>query len=126
VAFGGQLPATPQTLKAGDNRWQNLLLDLDEEKESCVRVLEGVRLAERGDADIVAGLRRIREEELRAMLAKSEPDAVHVSAPTEEAPARQKEAGLEQQQAAWMEHQQAVWEASGKPPPWAEWDGSRK
>jgi len=128
LALGGQLPAISRTFKAGDNNWQNLLLDLDEEKQSCTTLLEGIRLAERVDNNIAIGLQHIREEELRHqeeirdMLAKSEPGAVRVPDPWDKETARQKEEWLGEQKAAWLEQQRAMWEASGKPTPWAEWE----
>jgi hypothetical protein len=128
LALGGQLPAISHMFKAGDNNWQNLLLDLDEEKQSCTTLLEGIRLAERVDNDIAIGLQRIRKEELRHqeeirdMLAKSEPGAVQVPDPSDKETARQKEEWLGEQKAAWLEQQRAIWEASGKQTPWAEWE----
>jgi len=128
LALGGRLPAVSRTFKAGDNNWQNLLLDLDEEKQSCTALLEGIRLAERVDNNIAIGLQRIRNEELRHqeeirdMLAKSEPGAVRVPDPADEETARRKEEWLGEQKAAWLEQQRAMWEASGKQTPWAEWE----
>jgi rubrerythrin len=128
LALGGQPPIVSRTLKAGDNNWQNLLLDFDEEKQSCTTLLEGIELARHVDHNIVKGLQRIRQEELRhreeirTMLMKSEPDAIPVPEQLNEETARQKQAWLEQQKMAWMAQQQAAWEAAGKPIPWAEWE----
>ncbi|HEV8712170.1 MAG TPA: ferritin-like domain-containing protein [Candidatus Binatia bacterium] len=128
LALGGQPPAVARTPKAGQNTWQNLLLDFDEEKQSCATLLEGMRVATPVDAEIVAGLQRLREEEIRHheeirdMLMKSEPDAVPPPEPLAHESAKQKQMWLEQQKMAWLAQRRAEWEAAGKPVPWVEWE----
>lgn len=128
LTLGGQPPIVSRILKVGDNNWQNLLLDLEEEQQSCTTLLEGIWLATHVDNDIVRGLRRIRQEELchreeiRDMMRKSEPDAMPVPEQLNEEATQQKQAWLEQQEMAWMTQQQAAWEAAGKPIPWVEWE----
>ncbi len=127
-ALGGQPPAVPRTLKAGDNSWQNLLLDLDEEHQSCAALLQGMQLATHVDDNLKAGLQRIRQEEvrhheeIRDMLMKSEPNAAPMPEPRDAAAAQQKQTWLEEKKMAWMAQQQAAWETAGKPIPWAEWE----
>lgn len=121
-----------RTLKAGDNTWQNLQLDLDEEDQSCATMLKGMQLATHVDEQIEAGLRRIRQEErrhheeIRDMMMKSEPNAAPMPEPMDAAAAREKQTWLEKQKMAWMDQQQEIWEAAGKPIPWAEWKGEQE
>ncbi|HKA56404.1 MAG TPA: ferritin-like domain-containing protein [Candidatus Binatia bacterium] len=128
LALGGRPPSLPHASRVGQNSWQDLLLDLDEEKRSCATLLEGMRIATHVDAEIVAGLRRIREEEvrhheeIRDMLMKSEPDAVPAPEPVGPEGARQKQVWLEQQKMAWLAQRRAEWEAAGRPVPWVEWE----
>lgn len=56
LALGGQPPPVPRTPKTGQNSWQNLLLDFDEEKQSCATLLEGMRVAIHVNDEIVTGL----------------------------------------------------------------------
>jgi bacterioferritin (cytochrome b1) len=128
LALGGQPPTVPHTAKAGQNSWQNLLLDLDVEKQSCATLLEGMRVATHVDAEIVAGLQRIREEEIRHheeirdMLMKSEPDTVPAPEPLDHESAKQKQVWLAHQKMAWLAQRREEWEAAGKPVPWVEWE----
>jgi rubrerythrin len=128
IALGGHPPTIVHTPKAEQNGWRSLLLDLNEEQQSCATLLEGVRLATHIDPDIAAGLRRIREEEarhreeIRAMFMKSEPDAVAAPEPSGSEGAEQKQKWLAQQKMKWLAQRQAEWEAAGKPEPWGEWE----
>jgi hypothetical protein len=85
-------------------------------------------MATRVDDNVVAGLRQIREdeirhrEEIREMLMKSEPDAVPTAEPLDAERARQKQMWLEQQKMAWLAQRRAEWEAAGKLVPWVEWE----
>jgi len=128
LALGGQPPTVPHTPRIGQNSWQNLLLDLDEEKQHCATLLEGMRVATHVDAEMVGGLQRIREEEIchheeiRDMLMKSEPDTVPAPEPLDHESAKQKHVWLEHQKMAWLAQRREEWEAAGKPVPWVEWE----
>jgi len=128
LALGGQPPTIARTPTTGQNSWQNLLLDFDEEKRSCATLLEGLRVATRIDDEIVAGLQRIWEEEvrhqeeIRDMFVKSEPDAVSAPEPLDAESAKQKYEWLAQQKMEWLSQRQTEWKAAGKPVPWVEWE----
>ena len=128
LTLGGQPPVVVRPTRLAQNSWHDLLLDLDEEKQRSAALLEGMRVAAHVDDKIVAGLQRIREEEIRHheeirdMLMKSEPDAVYAPEPSDAEGAKQKRVWLEQQKMIWLAQRQAEWEAAGKPESWVEWE----
>jgi bacterioferritin len=127
IALGGDLPTVAGPTKLGKNSWENLRLDLEEEKKDYDELLQGLQPAERFDSAIAEGLRRIRQEEHRHreelldLLLKSEPGVP--PHPTAQRPTleKQKRAWLEQQKMEWIDKRRATWEAEGKPTPWIEW-----
>jgi rubrerythrin len=85
-ALGGEVPAVSITVKKGGNAWENLLMDIEEEKRDGIEVVQRLyRLAERTDPQIAAGLRRIQEdekrhrEEIMSMLMRTDPQAFSVT-----------------------------------------------
>lgn len=126
-ALGGNLPLSVATPGYGKNTWENLRMDLQEERKDQTELLHGLRTAEHLDREIAEGLSRLRQDErkhraeLLDMLMKSEPDAVPQPSPLPQALERQKHAWLAQQKMEWLERKRAVWEADGKLIPWAEW-----
>ena len=83
LALGGELPQrSVLNIEKAGNAWENLLIDVDEEKRDAVHVLTRLyTVAERVDPEIAAGLRRMHEEETRhrdeitQMLMRSDPQA---------------------------------------------------
>jgi rubrerythrin len=82
----GEVPAVSLTVKTGRNAWENLLMDVEEEKRGGVEVLGRIyTAAERVDPEIAAGLQRIYEEEQRHreeiqdMLLRTDPQAFSVT-----------------------------------------------
>lgn len=126
-ALGGDLPLPTHTPVRGKNTWENLRMDLQEERKDQTELLQGLRTAEHLDREIAEGLSRLRQDErkhraeLLDMLMKSEPDAVPQLPPLPQELERQKHAWLAQQKMEWLERKRAVWEADGKLIPWAEW-----
>jgi hypothetical protein len=76
--------------KRGHNAWENLLLDIEEEKRDRIEVLDRLyTLAQDADPAIAEGLRRIHEDERRHreeildMLMRTDPQAFSTTAPEE-------------------------------------------
>ena len=132
-ALGGEIPQTTFTVKHGKNSWENLMMDIEEEKRDCASVLKQLyTVVEHADPDIAAELRRIRDDEKRHreeildMLGKSYPYALpHVTADSAQLE-KQKQTWLDLQKMEWFARRQAEWEAAGKPIPWAEWVGEKE
>lgn len=126
LALGGSLPQVSVPPKTGANNWESLLLDLEEEKQNCREILIAIQAATHADTDIVAGLRRIyneeahHREEIRDMLMKSQPYTAPILTRQQEQ-AAEKEIWLEEQKNGWLARGQAEWEANGKQVPWVEW-----
>jgi rubrerythrin len=126
-ALGGAPPQPVSTPIRGKNTWENLRMDLQEERKDQAELLHGLRTAEHLDREIAEGLSRLRQDErkhraeLLDMLMKSEPDAVPQPSTLPQALERQKHAWLARQKMEWFERKRAVWEADGKLIPWAEW-----
>ena len=95
-ALGGEVPAVSLSIKTGRNAWENLLMDADLEKRDGMEMWGRLfSAAERVDAEIAAGLRRIQEEERRhhqeivSMLLRADPQAFSVN-PAEAQEGRQR------------------------------------
>jgi bacterioferritin (cytochrome b1) len=79
VALGGEIPQIPSTLQDGWNSWEDLRLDLAEEKYHDWDLRDQLPLVERVDSATAETLRRIHAEEsnhralLTAMLMRSDP-----------------------------------------------------
>jgi len=132
-ALGGEIPRTTLTVKNGQNSWECLLMDIEEEKRDRTTILEQLyTVVEPADPDIAEGLRRIRDDEKRHreeildMLLKSDPYALPHLAVEPAQLEKQKQTWLEQQKMEWLDQRRAEWEAAGKPVPWAEWIGERE
>jgi rubrerythrin len=131
-ALGGDVPHPLPSPRCGANTWENLRLDLEEERKDDEAFLSGLRLAERFDHEITEGLSRLRHDErkhreqLLDLLQKSEPDAVPTPPSQPEDVERQKQIWLAQQKMTWLERQRSRWEANGKPISWAEWIARRE
>ncbi len=75
------IPSVTYTPAVGKNSWECLKIDIERERHCCDRLLRVLRLAERLDPQLAAGLRRMRHEEQRHyeelldMMMKSQPDA---------------------------------------------------
>jgi rubrerythrin len=89
-ALGGEVPEVPVAAKRGHNAWENLLLDIEEEKRDRIEVLDRLyTLAQDADPEIAEGLRRIHEDERRHreeildMLMRTDPQAFSTTAPEE-------------------------------------------
>ncbi|HWP58950.1 MAG TPA: ferritin-like domain-containing protein [Candidatus Acidoferrales bacterium] len=89
-ALGGEVPEVPMALKRGRNAWENLLMDIEEEKRDRTEVLERLyTVAQDADPEIAEGLRRIHEDERRHreeildMLMRTDPQAFSTTAPEE-------------------------------------------
>ena len=132
TALGGDIPHPLPSPRRGVNTWENLLLDLEEERKDDEAFLAGSRVAERFDREIAEGLSRVRHDErkhreqLLDLLQKSEPDAVPTPPSQSEDVERQKQIWLAQQKMTWLERQRSRWEANGKPISWAEWIARRE
>lgn len=81
-ALGGAVPEPSVQVRQGGNPWENLLLDVEEEKRDGVLMLEKLYMvAERVDPELAAGLRRMYEDEARHreeimdLLMRSDPQA---------------------------------------------------
>jgi rubrerythrin len=132
-ALGGEIPQMTFTVKNGRNSWENLLMDVEEEKRDHTVVLEQLYTAvEHADPEIAEGLHRIREDEKRHreeildLLLRSDPYALPRPTAEQAQLERQKQAWLEQQKMAWLDKRRAEWEAAGKQTPWAEWIAERE
>jgi rubrerythrin len=86
--LGGEVPAVTLTIKTGRNAWENLLMDVEEEKRDGIEALEHLySMAARTDPEIAAGLRRMQEQERRHreeilnMLVRTDPQASPVVDP---------------------------------------------
>lgn len=80
--LGGEVPAVSSSVKTGRNAWENLLMDLEEEKHDSIDFLERLlSVAERTNPEIAAGLRRMQadeqrhREEILSMLMRTDPQA---------------------------------------------------
>jgi rubrerythrin len=126
-ALGGELPTPTAAAKHGKNNWENLRLDLEEEKKDYDELLQGLLKAEHLDPAIAEELRHIRgeerrhREELRELLMKSEPGAPPHPITQRPGLEKLKQTWLERQKMEWLEAQRLAWEADGKPVPWIEW-----
>lgn len=87
-ALGGEVPEAPTAVNRGRNAWENLLMDIEEEKRDRIEVLERLyTVAQDADPEIAEGLRRIHEEEKRHreeildLLMKTDPQAFSTTAP---------------------------------------------
>src|SRR4051812_43023825 len=126
-ALGGELPTSTAAAKHGKNNWENLRLDLEEEKKDYDELLQGVLKAEHLDPAIAEELRHIRgeerrhREELLELFTKSEPDSLPHPIAQQPGLEKLKQAWLEQQKMEWLEAQRLAWEADGKLVPWIEW-----
>jgi rubrerythrin len=126
-ALGGDLPLSPHIPVRGRNTWENLRMDLQEERKDYTELLSRVRMVEHVDQEIAEGLLRLRQDErkhraeLLDMLMQSEPDAVPRPSTLPQELEKQKHAWLGQQKREWFDRRRAVWEADGKLIPWAEW-----
>jgi rubrerythrin len=131
-ALGGDIPRPSTSPRRGVNTWENLLLDLKEERKDDEAFLAGLRVAERFNHEIAEGLSRLRHDErkhreqLLDLLQKSEPDAVPTPPPQPEDVERQKQIWLAQQKMTWLEQRRSLWEANGKSISWAEWIARRE
>jgi rubrerythrin len=131
-ALGGDVPQPSASPRRGANTWENLRLDLEEERKDDDTFLSGLRIAERLDHKIAEGLSRLRHDEqkhraqLLDLLQKSEPDAVPSPPSQSEDVERQRRIWLAQQKMAWLEQRRDLWEANGKPISWAEWISRRE
>ncbi|HXG50185.1 MAG TPA: ferritin-like domain-containing protein [candidate division Zixibacteria bacterium] len=90
VALGGEIPEVPIAVEKGRNAWENLLIDIEEEKRDGIEALERLyTLAQDADPEIAEGLRRIHEEEKRHrgeildMLMRTDPHAFSTTTPSE-------------------------------------------
>lgn len=86
LELGGEVPAVSSTIKTGRNPWENLLMDVEDEKRDRIGALERLySVAGRTDPEIAAELRRMHEQERRhideilSMLARTDPQAAPVS-----------------------------------------------
>jgi len=127
LTLGGDLPTPAGPAKLGKNSWENLRMDLEEEKKDYDELLQGLQTAEHLDPAIAEELRRIRHEErkhreeLRDLLQKSEPDVPPHPITRQPGVEKQKQAWLEQQKMEWLDERRTMWEADGKSIPWIEW-----
>ena len=62
-ALGGALPLPVSTPIRGKNTWENLRMDLQEERKDQTELLHGLRTAEHLDREIAEGLSRLRQDE---------------------------------------------------------------
>ncbi len=84
--LGGEEPELSLPIQTGRNAWENLLLNVQEERRDIIAVPERLySVAERIDPEIAAGLRRMHEQERRhrqemlAMLMRADPQAAAVA-----------------------------------------------
>jgi rubrerythrin len=81
-ALGGDVSEPSFSPKMGKNSWECLRMDVEAEKRSCTDLLQLLHVVERINAELVEGVRRLRQEERRhyeemlGMLMKSEPYAL--------------------------------------------------
>ena len=79
IAFEGEVPQIPSRLADGSNTWEDLKLDLMEEKRHDWDLRDHLPLVERFDAETANGLRRMLAEDsahralITAMLMRSDP-----------------------------------------------------
>lgn len=131
-ALDGDVPEASASPRRGANTWENLRLDLEEERKDDDTFLSGLRIAERFDPKIAEGLSRLRNDEqkhraqLLDLLQKSGPDTVPSPPPQLEDVERKKQVWLAQQKMEWLEKRRSLWEANGKPISWAEWISRRE
>ena len=131
-ALGGDIPHLFTSPRHGVNTWENLRLDLEEQRKDDEAFLAGLRVAENFDHEIAEGLSQLRHDErkhreqLLDLLQKSEPDAVPAPPSQSEEVERQKQIWLAQQKMTWLDQRRSLWEANGKPISWAEWIARRE
>jgi bacterioferritin (cytochrome b1) len=81
ASLGGSLPRLSFASREGGNSWENLRLDLDEEKHCIWNLEERLMKIDRLNPEIASGLRQILEDEIRHrdeitdMLVRSDPQA---------------------------------------------------
>jgi rubrerythrin len=87
-ALGGEVPPAAPGVKEGRNPWENLLMDVEEEKRDRIEALERLyAAAQNADPEIAEGLRRIHEDEKRhreeilEMLMRTDPQAFSTTTP---------------------------------------------
>jgi rubrerythrin len=90
LALGGEVPEVPPAVQKGRNAWENLLMDIEEEKRDGIEALERLYTeAQDADPEIAEGLRRIHEEEKRHreeildLLMRTDPQAFSTTMPNE-------------------------------------------
>ena len=88
LELGGEIPAVSVIIKTGRNAWENLLMDVEEEKRGGIEILGRLyTAAERVDPEIAENLRRMHErerrhrDEINDMLLRTDPQAFSVTAP---------------------------------------------
>jgi len=125
--LGGEVPRPGPPAKLGKNSWENLRLELEEERKDYTELLPGLLTAEHFDPAIAEGLRRLRQderkhrEELLELMLKSDPNVPpHVTTQRPDLE-KQKRVWLEQQKLEWLDQRRVAWEADGRPTPWIEW-----
>jgi hypothetical protein len=125
--LGGEVPRPGPPAKLGNNSWENLRLELEEERKDYTELLPGLLTAEHLDPAIAEGLRRLRQDErkhrkeLLELMLKSDPNVPpHVTTQRPDLE-KQKRVWLEQQKLAWLDQRRVAWEADGRPTPWIEW-----
>ena len=85
VALGGKLPDVQERLATGENSWQRLRADLDEEDRTAGRLVQQLWSIESEHPDVDELLRRIHEEEKKqraeivGMLMRSDPFAASLA-----------------------------------------------
>jgi hypothetical protein len=85
VTLGGKLPEVPESRSTGNNSWQYLLMDLEEESRCADHLAEQMWSTESDHADIAELLQQINEAEkkdreaIREMLMRSDPFALSLA-----------------------------------------------
>jgi rubrerythrin len=129
LALGGDVPKPTVNLNIGQNSWECLLLDLEQEKRSCAELMTRAQTAVHVNPEIASGLLRMRaeeqrhHEEVREMWMKSEPNIPPVPKTQHPEMEQQKQLWFERQRSAWFARQRSEWETTDNPVPWTEWEG---
>ena len=128
-ALGGDAPQPAESPRLGQNSWECLLLDLEDEKRSYAQLGKQAAKAAFMNTELADGLQRLcaderrHYEELHDMWMKSDP----YTPPTPKTPhpelEQQKQSWLDRQKSEWFARERAEWEATGQLGAWAEWEG---
>ncbi|MGE0827699.1 MAG: ferritin-like domain-containing protein [Candidatus Binatia bacterium] len=130
--LGEDVPHPVVTPHLGQNSWECLLLDLENEKRRHAQLRRLAQTAAFVDPDMAVRLRHMCVEEQRhhdelwEMWMKSDPYTPPVPKVQHPGLEERKEEWVAQQKGEWLARRRADWEAAGRPVSWAEWEGERE